>query len=140
MAKRILVIEDDPVSSRLMEYALEKQGYQVVTASNGLEGLKKVRAEGPDLVILDIMLPGMDGFEICHRVRSELPGKTLPILILSGKAQEADKATGLRLGADDYLVKPISPSTITTVVARLLASSDGQEESVGVEEKKSGPG
>ena len=130
---KILVIEDDPIALRLARYTLENAGYQVITASNGLEGLRKAR-ERPDLVVLDIMLPGMDGFEICHRLRAEPETAQLPLLILSAKAQEADKTTGLKLGADDYLTKPASPSEIVRRVQALL----DRKVSLPVREKNGG--
>jgi len=99
---------------------VEKKGYQVVTAANGLEGLRRAKTEAPDLIIMDIMLPGIDGFEICHRLRSEPQTAQLPILMISGKAQEADKATGLKVGVDAYLTKPVSPSEIVSRVEALL--------------------
>lgn len=120
MGKKILVIEDDPVIARLMQYTLTKHGYEVLTAANGLEGLRKARHERPDLIMLDVMLPGIDGFEICHRLRAELQGDGVPIVMLSGKARDVDKATGLDLGADDYLVKPVSPSKVVSVVGGFL--------------------
>jgi len=120
MNRKILIIEDDPINLRFTKYTLEKKGYQVVTAANGLEGLKKVKTEAPDLIIMDIMLPGIDGFEICHRLRAEPQTAQLPILMISGKAQEADKATGLKVGVDVYLTKPVSPSEIVSRVEALL--------------------
>jgi len=121
MSKKILVIEDDPGSLRLMVYTLEHQGYQVLTAINGLVGIKKAQSEEPDLIVLDIMLPGMDGFEVCHYLRAEPGTAQLPVLMLSGKAQEVDEATGLKVGADDYLIKPVVPSKIISRVTTLLA-------------------
>ena len=121
MNKRILVIEDDVNALRLLEYTLEQGGYQVLTATNGLEGLKKAQDEHPDLIILDIMLPGLDGYEICHRLRQKSENVTLPILMLSAKARQDDRNIGLRMGADDYLTKPADPSVIVTKVEALLA-------------------
>ena len=126
MDKKILVIEDDPASSKLMQYALTRHGYEVLIASNGSDGLRKARTEGPALVILNVMLPGMDGFEVCHRLRIE--GDGLPIVMLSEKVREADRATGFKLGANEYLIKPVSPSTVISVVDDLMVLS-----SVGVE-------
>ena len=120
MNKRILVIEDDPGNTRLMKYTLEKEGYQVVTAPNGLEGLRKAQLEEPDLIILDVMLPGIDGFEVCHRLRAELQTAHLPIIMLSAKAQEVDRATGLKVGADDYLTKPWQRFELLTKIATML--------------------
>ena len=121
MEKKILVIEDDPATSRLVDYSLRHEGYQVFTASNGLEGIRKAHDEAPDLIILDVMLPGMDGFEICHRLRSEPDTANLPILMFSAKAQEIDRDTGLKVGADDYLSKPAAPTDIVSHVENLLA-------------------
>ncbi len=122
MAKKILIIEDDPAISRLVDYTLRHHGYEVTTATNGLEGIRKAHKEGPDLIILDVMLPGMDGFEICHRLRSEPDTAHLLILMFSAKAQEIDKNTGLKVGADDYLPKPAAPAEIVKRVEKLLAS------------------
>lgn len=121
MTKKILIIEDDPATLRLVDYSLKQEGYQVITASNGLDGMRKALNEAPDLVILDIMLPGLDGYEICYRLRAELSTAHLPILMFSAKAQEIDKETGKKVGADDYLTKPSAPSEIIDHVARLLA-------------------
>jgi len=121
MNEKILIVEDDPGALRLVQYTLEHEGYQVLTATNGLVGLKKAQSEEPDLIILDVMLPGMDGFEICHRLRDEPQTAGLPILMLSAKAQEADKTTGIKVGADDYLPKPADPAEIILRVGRLLA-------------------
>jgi len=120
MNRKILVIEDDPVALRFIKYTLEQKGYQVVTALNGLEGLRKAKTEEPDLIILDIMLPGIDGFEICYRLRAEPQTARLHILMFSAKVQEVDKATGLRVGADDYLTKPANAAEIISRVERLL--------------------
>ncbi len=120
MGKKILVIEDDPATQRLVDYSLMQEGYQIITASNGLEGIRKAIGELPDLVILDVMLPGMDGFEICYRLRSEAATANLPILMFSAKAQEIDKDTGLKVGADDYLTKPSAPADIIKRVEKLL--------------------
>lgn len=119
-----MIIEDDPATSRLVSYSLNHEGYEVITAPNGLDGVRKAQTEKPDLIILDVMLPGMDGFEICHRLRSESETVKLPILMFSAKAQEADKDTGLRVGADDYLVKPAAPSDIVKRVEKLLAAKN----------------
>ena len=119
MAK-ILVIEDDPGASRLASYALEFEGYKVITAMNGLDGLKKAQNDGPDLIILDVMLPGIDGFEICRRLRTDEKYKDIPIIMLSAKVQESDKATGLKVGANEYLTKPIDPHDLITHVKNLL--------------------
>ena len=120
---KILVIEDSPISLKLMVYTLEKNGYQVITASDGLGGLRKARDEYPRLVILDIMLPGLDGYEVCRQLRQKPETANLPILLLSAKAHEDDKDIGLRVGANDYLTKPAEPSTIVAKVETLLAGA-----------------
>ena len=125
MNKKILVIEDDPSSLRLTQYILKNKGYEVLTAPNGLEGLRKAQSENPDLVILDVMLPGIDGFEICSHLRADPQTARLPILMLSAKARAADKAVGLKAGADDYLSKPVAPSEILSKVENLLARKTG---------------
>ncbi len=127
MGKKILVIEDDPATLRLIDYSLKQEGYQVITAPNGLDGIRKALGELPDLVILDVMLPGLDGFEICYRLRSEPATAKLPILMFSAKAQEIDKETGMKVGADAYLTKPSAPAEIVSHVAKLLAAKTSQE-------------
>ena len=124
MNKKILVIEDDPGSLRLTQYILEHNDYEVIAASNGLEGLRKARSESPDLVIMDIMLPGIDGFEICYNLRAEPQTAQLPILMLSAKAREADKDIALKVGADDYITKPVGASEILSKVENLLAKRE----------------
>lgn len=135
MAKKILIIEDDPATSRLVDYSLRHEGYQVSTASNGLDGIRKALDETPDLIILDVMLPGMDGFEICHRLRSEPATAKLPILMFSAKAQEMDRNTGILVGADAYLTKPATPNSIISHVEALLGKKQvktaDQEKSSG---------
>jgi two-component system alkaline phosphatase synthesis response regulator PhoP len=120
MAKRILIIEDDPAVLRAISFMLEKEGYEVLTAVNGLEGLTKAKGENPDLLILDVMLPGIDGFEICHRLRAESQTAQLPILMLSAKGQAADKAMGLQVGANEYLTKPVERTVLLGKVEALL--------------------
>lgn len=127
MTKKILIIEDDPAISRLVDYSLRHEGYEVIAATNGLEGIRKARKEAPDLIILDVMLPGMDGFEICHRLRSEPDTAQMLILMFSAKAQEIDKNTGLKVGADDYLPKPAAPAEIVSRVEKLLEKKKGKK-------------
>ena len=123
MSKKILIIEDDPGTTRFLVYTLEQEGYKVLSAEDGLEGLKKARDEHPDLIILDIMLPGMDGYEICHRLRQKPETRTVPVLIVSGRARQDDKNIGLKMGADDYLSKPVDPQTILAKVETMLAAT-----------------
>jgi DNA-binding response OmpR family regulator len=124
MEHKVLIIEDDPATSRLVEYSLRHDGFQVVRAANGLEGIRMARSETPDLVILDVMLPGLDGYEICHRLKADAATARLPILMFSAKAQEIDRNTGLKVGADEYLTKPAAPADIVNTVRKLLAKRD----------------
>jgi DNA-binding response OmpR family regulator len=103
--RKILTVEDDPNLLATLKYNLEKDGYDVVTAVDGAEAIKKARQEKPDLIILDIMLPILDGFEVCRILRKEI---TVPILMLTAKTEETDKIVGLEIGADDYMTKPFS--------------------------------
>jgi DNA-binding response OmpR family regulator len=120
MAKRILIVEDDPAVLRAVSYMLEKEGYNVLTAMDGLTGLAKAKGENPDLLILDVMLPGIDGFEVCHRLRSEPQTAQLPILMLSAKGQAADKSMGLQVGANEYLTKPVERLVLLGKIEALL--------------------
>jgi DNA-binding response OmpR family regulator len=122
MAKRILLVEDDPSVLRAISYMLEKEGYDVLTAMNGLEGLRKAKGENPDLLVLDVMLPGIDGFEVCHRLRAESQTAQLPILMLSAKGQAADRSMGLQVGADEYLTKPVERLVLLSKIEALLAA------------------
>ena len=124
MNKRILVIEDDPATLRLITYTLQQENYQVLTATNGLAGIRKAQKENPDLILLDVMLPGIDGFEICHRLKTEAQTTGLPILLISAKAQETDKTAGLKAGADDYISKPWERSELTARIADILSQKN----------------
>jgi len=120
---RILVVEDEEDILELGHFNLAKEGFQVEGLASGEEGLRAVRTRPPDLLILDLMLPGMDGLEVCRRLRAETATEGLPILMLTAKAEEADVVTGLALGADDYLPKPFSPRVLTARVKALLRRS-----------------
>jgi len=120
MAKEtILVVEDEEDIRELLKYNLEKEGYQVVGAGTGEDALRAVRDRRPDLILLDLMLPGIDGLEVCRRIRGAGHTQPLPIIMLTAKGEEADIVTGLELGADDYIVKPFSPRVL---LARLRAA------------------
>jgi len=119
-AKKILIVEDEKDILQLVKLYLDKEGYRTVTASTGSEGLKQVRAEKPDLVVLDLMLPEIDGLEVCKRLRSAPETAMLPIIMLTAKAEESDTIIGLELGADDYVTKPFSPKTLVARVKALL--------------------
>lgn len=118
--KKILIVEDEADIANLVKFYLEKEGFLTKVAKSGSEALKFLKSEHPDLVILDLMLPEMDGIEICKRVRST-PGTTfIPILMLTAKAEESDIIVGLELGADDYVTKPFSPKALVARVKALF--------------------
>jgi len=119
--KKILVVEDDLVAARMVNYALEQRGYQVLTAANGTQGLRKAQDEKPDLIILGVLLPGVDGLQVCRRLRADSQTAQIPILMISAKAQDVEKATAIKVGADDYLSKPVGPSEIASRVEALLS-------------------
>ena len=120
MPSKILVIDYDPGALKLAASALQQAGYDVLTATNGVEGLKRAQEEEPDLLILDVLLPGIDGFELCHRLKNAPTTAKLPILILSAKARESDRKMGLAVGADQYLTKPTGPAELASNVGHLL--------------------
>jgi len=106
MAPSVLVIDDETELVRLLEYNFSKAGYHVLTAASGEEGLATAQQKAPDVVVLDVMMPGLDGWEVCRRLRQELSTSNLPLIMLTAKAEEADRILGLELGADDYVTKP----------------------------------
>ncbi|WOI52882.1 phosphate regulon transcriptional regulator PhoB [Parvularcula sp. LCG005] len=115
---RILIVEDEEALSTILEYNLKKEGYETVLAVNGDDALLKVEEEMPDLVLLDWMLPNVSGIEVCRRLRTRNETKNIPIIMMTARAEEADKVRGLDTGADDYLVKPVSH---VELVARIKA-------------------
>ena len=116
MAKKILVVDDEKPISDIVKFNLDKEGYDVVTAYDGEEALKKVESESPDLILLDLMLPKIDGLEVARQIRKE---HDTPIIMLTAKDSEIDKVLGLELGADDYVTKPFSNREL---VARVKAN------------------
>ncbi len=114
---KVLVVEDEPVLLETLEYNLARQGHEVLTASDGLQALAVARAERPDVIVLDIMLPSIDGVEVCRILRREM---NVPILMLTARAEEVDKIVGLEVGADDYMTKPFSMRELMTRVKALL--------------------
>ena len=120
MASRVLVVEDEPDIRDLLAFHLERGGYQVTRAATGPEALRQLRAAPPDLVILDLMLPEMDGLEVCRRLRAEPATAALPVIMLTAKGVEVDRVVGLELGADDYVVKPFSPKEVLARVRAVL--------------------
>ncbi|MBI4773755.1 MAG: response regulator transcription factor [Deltaproteobacteria bacterium] len=119
-ANRILIVEDEEDIASLLEYHFEKAGFRTDRAANGETAFRIIRNHPPDLVVLDLMLPGMDGLEICKLLRSDKETRKLPILILTAKGDEIDRILGLELGADDYVVKPFSPRELILRVRAIL--------------------
>lgn len=120
MSGKILVVDDQVVMLRLMSHPLEQEGFVVITAMTGQEALQKVQREQPDLVILDIILPDMNGIDVCRRMRQEMNLVDLPIILLSGRTEVATKIQGLEAGADEYVTKPVDPKEMTARVKSLL--------------------
>ena len=118
--KKILIVEDEADIAQLVKLYLEKDGFRPTIAKTGLEGLKLVKADRPDMVILDLMLPEMDGLEICKKIRTSMDTALLPIMMLTAKAEESDTIIGLELGADDYVTKPFSPKVLVARVKALF--------------------
>lgn len=117
----ILLVEDDPVLSETLRYNLEREGYAVINAQDGVVGLERARRDQPDMVILDVMLPRLDGFSICRILRQE---SEVPILILTARQDEIDRIAGLELGADDYVAKPFSLGELLARVRAIMRRSD----------------
>ena len=117
MAYRVLLVEDEATLREAVAYNLQRQGYEVLTADNGYAALATARREQPDLLLLDVMLPGIDGFEVCRLLRRET---SLPILMLTARSDEVDRVVGLEMGADDYLTKPFSMRELMARVKALL--------------------
>jgi DNA-binding response OmpR family regulator len=129
MAQEVLIIEDMELVVLALKENLEREGFQVLTAMNGQDGLRAVTEHKPDLVILDLILPDMDGLEICRKIRRNPEASRVPILILSGKAEEVDKVVGLAVGADDYMAKPFSDKELVARVKALLRRASASPES-----------
>ena len=129
MTEKILIIDDDVDTLRLVGLMLQRQGYQIVAASNGSQGLAKAFEERPDLILLDVMMPDMDGYEVTRRLRRNPATVNVPILMFTAKTQLDDKVTGFEVGADDYLTKPTHPTELQAHVKALLARSVSKEAS-----------
>jgi len=128
--QKILIVDDEPEAIELIEFNLKQAGYEVATAADGAEALKKARELLPGLVILDLMLPEMDGLEVCKILRRESATATMPILMLTAKAAEIDRVLGLELGADDYLTKPFSPRELVLRVKKILSRGKAVDDEV----------
>ncbi|MCS6951033.1 MAG: response regulator [bacterium] len=121
---KILAVDDEPHIRRLVQVNLERHGYEVVTASDGKDALEKVATEKPDLVVLDVMMPYMDGFEVLQTLRKNPETRELPVIMLTAKAQDADVFRGWQSGADLYLTKPFNPMELISFVKRIFKSKE----------------
>ncbi|GAA0176976.1 response regulator transcription factor [Clostridium sediminicola] len=126
MAK-ILIVDDELNIQELIKFNLINQGYEVIVAGDGIEALKLVKAEKPDLILLDLMLPGIDGYDVCSQIRKNNSISSIPIIMLTAKGEEFDKIHGLELGADDYITKPFSVKELLARVKAVLRRTKTQE-------------
>ena len=127
---RILVVDDEPNIVRLVQINLERAGYQVETANNGAAALEKIRENRPDLLVSDVMMPEMDGFELLANIRRDPSLMDLPVIMLTAKAQDRDVMEGYKTGADMYLTKPFNPAELTAFAKRILSSHSEYGEKV----------
>ena len=128
MKQKILVVDDEPDAVELIEFNLKGAGYEIARANDGEEALTKARMTQPDLIILDLMLPEVDGMEVCKILRRDPKTAGIPIIMLTAKAAEIDRVLGLELGADDYVTKPFSPRELVLRVKRILRSGHAVEQ------------
>jgi len=127
MREKILIVEDEKDIVKMLEYNLKKEGFRTISARDGEDALEYAVREHPDLIILDLMLPGMDGLEVCKELKKESKTALTPIIMLTAKAQESDKVVGLELGADDYVTKPFSPRELIARIKAVLRRAKEKE-------------
>ncbi len=124
MAKgKILVVDDEVNITQILEFSIGAEGYEVITAANGEEAIDKARREQPDLIILDIMMPKIDGYEACRILKANPLTKSIPVVLLTAKGRDIDKRLGYEVGATDYIVKPFSPNKLVDRIHQLLVGS-----------------
>jgi phosphate regulon transcriptional regulator PhoB len=126
--RSILVVDDEPDIVELVSYNLKKEGFHVISASDGEEALRKIRKGAFTLIILDLMLPGIQGIEVCRMIRADPKTESVPVIMLTAKGEEADRVRGLDTGADDYITKPFSPRELLSRVKAVLRRSSGRKE------------
>ena len=128
MAKgRILVVDDEIYIVHILDFSLGMEGYEVVTALDGEQALEKARAEKPDLIVLDIMMPKLDGYETCKRLKADAATKDVPVILLSAKGRNVDQKVGFEVGADDYITKPFSPRKLVERINGILGHGTSQQ-------------
>ncbi|MFZ5432414.1 MAG: response regulator [Calditrichota bacterium] len=128
----VLVVDDEEDILEIVRYNLSKEGYDVACVTSGEKALAEIQAHPPDIIILDLMLPGIDGLDLCKRIKSLPDSAGIPIIMLTARAEEADVVTGLELGADDYVTKPFSPRVLSARVKALLRRKQGEEDQQGI--------
>jgi len=119
----LLIIEDDPEAARILEMSLKREGYRVTVAMNGVQGLNTMQTQQIDLVLLDLMMPGMDGYEVCRQTRADSRTATLPLVVVSARTQEADKQRAFRVGANSYLTKPYRRADLLAEIQKHLPAA-----------------
>ena len=128
MAKgKILVVDDEIYIVHILDFSLGMEGYSVVTALDGEQALEKARTEKPDLIVLDIMMPKLDGYETCKRLKAEDATKAIPVILLSAKGRNVDQKVGFEVGADDYITKPFSPRKLVERINAILGQNSSQQ-------------
>ena len=124
MSHTVLIVEDEPPQAEMLSYNLEKEGFRVMMAENGEDGLMMAQENVPDAIVLDWMLPGLSGIEVCRQLRSDTDTREIPILMLTARGEEEDRVRGIETGADDYVVKPYSPREVVARLKGLLRRSN----------------
>ncbi|MDZ4770396.1 MAG: response regulator, partial [Chloroflexota bacterium] len=135
MPERILVVDDDVDSLKLIGLMLQRNGYEVVAANSGVQALGRATSETPDLIILDVMMPDMDGYEVCRRLRADTRTRAIPIIMFTAKTMIDDKVAGFEAGADDYLTKPTHPAELAQRVRSILSRNAAQRPAAAVRGK-----
>ncbi len=123
MPKKIMVVDDEPYIARVIKFKLEQEGYIVISANDGVTGLAKIREEKPDMVLLDVMMPGMTGYEVCQQIKGDAELAGIPVVILTAKGQERDREHGFSMGASDYITKPFSPNRLLELVKSIVGEA-----------------
>ncbi|MGQ9603584.1 MAG: response regulator transcription factor [bacterium] len=117
---KVLVVDDEEYIQHILNFSFSAEGYQVITANDGEEAIEKAKSENPDVIVLDIMMPKMDGYEACRRLKSDPKTRNIPVILLTAKGREVDRKLGNEAGADDYMVKPFSPGRLIERVESMI--------------------
>lgn len=128
---KVLVVEDEPDILELLTYNLQREGYKVIACRDGEQGLSRIRTDSPDLVVLDLMLPGMDGVDVCREMKSDPVTRAIPVVMVTAKSEESDVILGLGIGADDYITKPFSPRELIARVKVVLRRGGAHGDTAG---------